>query len=54
MLTEHFYICTQLMKYQNMRGGRVKLHHIMVSNMLFVSAKKKKDLMIKLANISPL
>ena len=55
MLTEHFYICSQLMKYQNMRGGRVKLHHIMVRNLLFFSAKKKrKVLMLKLSNKSPL
>ena len=30
------------MKYQNMRGGRVKLHHIMVRNLLFFSAKKRE------------
>ena len=43
------------MKYQNMRGGRVKLHQIMVRNLLFFSAKKKrKVLMLKLSNKSPL
>ena len=42
ILTEHFYICSQLMKYQNMRGGRVKLHQIMVRNLLFFSAKKRE------------
>ena len=29
------------MKYQNLRGGRVKLHHIMVRYLLFFSAKKE-------------
>lgn len=44
MLIELSYICTQFMKYQNMRGGRVKLHHIMVRYLLFFSAQKAKDI----------
>ena len=53
ILIELSYICTQFMKYQNMRGGRVKLHHIMVRYLLFFSAKKDTTT-TKLSKTSPL
>ena len=53
MLIELSYICTQFMKYQNLRGGRVKLHHIMVRYLLFFSAKKETTT-TKLSKTSPL
>lgn len=53
ILIELSYICTQFMKYQNLRGGRVKLHHIMVRYLLFFSAKKETTT-TKLSKTSPL
>ena len=41
------------MKYQNLRGGRVKLHQIMVRYLLFFSAKKETTT-TKLSKTSPL